>query len=75
MVAGWLNREGSAARSYAHDSQPTESFPVRRRAGPNAERRVKHEVIQDVLVITPLLTELDDDECHRIAARALARPV
>ena len=26
------------------------------------ERRIKDEVIQDVLVITPLLTELDDDE-------------
>jgi anti-anti-sigma factor len=62
MVAGWLNREGSVARSYANDSQPTESFPTSDPADLDPERRVKHEVIQDVLVITPLLTDLDDDE-------------
>jgi anti-anti-sigma factor len=62
MVAGWLNRDGTAVRSYAMDSQPTESFPISDAADQNPERRIRHEVIQDVLVITPLLTDLDDDE-------------
>jgi anti-anti-sigma factor len=62
MVAGWLNREGSSGRSYSDDSQPTESFPASDQDVSGPERRVKHEVIQDVLVITPVLPELDDDE-------------
>jgi anti-anti-sigma factor len=62
MVAGWLNRDGSAVRSYSDDSQPTESFPASDRDLLDPERRVKHEVIQDVLVVTPVLTELDDDD-------------
>ena len=55
MVAGWLNRDGTAFRSYATDSQPTESFPINDSAEQDPDRRVRHEVIQDVLVITPLL--------------------
>ena len=66
MVAGWLNREGSVARSYSHDSQPTESFPTSDQDVSGPERRVKYEVIQDVLVITPVLTELDDDEAIEV---------
>ena len=62
MVAGWLNRDGSTARSYSDDAHPTESFPTNDEADSAPERRVKHEIIQDVLVITPRLTELDDDE-------------
>jgi anti-anti-sigma factor len=62
MVAGWLNRDGSAGRSYSDDLQPTESFLMSDQAVSDPDRRVKHEVIQDVLVVTPVLTELDDDE-------------
>jgi anti-anti-sigma factor len=62
MVAGWLNREGSAPRSAAHDPQRTESFSITDPADLEGEPRVKNEVIQDVLVITPLLSELADDE-------------
>jgi anti-anti-sigma factor len=66
MVAGWLNRDGSAGRSYSDDSQPTESFPASDQDMSDPECRVKHEVIQDVLVVTPMLTELDDDNAIEV---------
>ena len=66
MVAGWLNRDGSAGWSYSDDSQPTESFATNDQDVAGPEQRVKHEVIQDVLVITPVLTELDDDEAIEV---------
>jgi anti-anti-sigma factor len=66
MVAGWLNRAGSAGRSYSDNSQPTQSFPTSDQDLSDPERRVKHDVIQDVLVITPVLTELDDDEAIEV---------
>ena len=43
--------------------RPTEFFTTIGDDGiAEPERRIKHEVIQDVLVITPQMTELDDDE-------------
>ncbi len=66
MVAGWLNRDGSAGRSHSDDSQPTESFPTSDQDVSGPLRRVKHEVIQDVLVITPVLTELDGDDAIEV---------
>jgi anti-anti-sigma factor len=62
MVATWLNRDGSATRSNADDSQRTESFPIGDSADSEGEPRIRNEVIQDVLVLTPLLSDLDDDE-------------
>jgi anti-anti-sigma factor len=62
MVAGWLNREGSVARSYQADSQPTELLATSSLAPSEPERSIKDEIIQDVLVITPKITELDNDE-------------
>jgi anti-anti-sigma factor len=62
MVAGWLNREGTAPRSYHDDSQPTELFASGDDAVAEPEKSIKHEIIQDVLVITPKMTELDDVE-------------
>ena len=62
MVAGWLNREGSVIRSYQDESQATEILATGDEAIPEPERSIKQEVIQDVLVITPQMTELDDEE-------------
>lgn len=62
MVAGWLNREGSVTQSDPHDSQPTQSFSTTDPADLEPENRVRHEVIQDVLVITPQLPDLNDEE-------------
>ena len=71
MIAGWLNRDGTAGRSYALDAQPTESFPITDPVDQVADRHVRHEVIQDVLVITPLLTDLDDDESIEVVREHL----
>ncbi len=61
MVAGWLNREGSVVRSYQNDAQPTEFFPAHAEPDPEAEPLIQSEVIQEVLVITPKLADLDDE--------------
>ena len=56
MIAGWLQGEGSVSQPYHGESQQTISFPTTGDADPGAEpdeERIKHEVIQDVLVITP----------------------
>ena len=62
MIAGWLQGEGSVSQPYHGESQQTISFPANDYGGPEAEPEelIKHEVIQDVLVITPQLTALDD---------------
>ena len=62
LVAGWLNHEGCATGPYQDEAQPTEFFPASDEPVPEPERRVKCEVIQDVLVITPQVSELGDDE-------------
>ncbi len=62
MVAGWLNRDGSSGRPFSDDAPATESFLTNDGGAADPESRVRHEVIQDVLVVTPLLPELDDDE-------------
>jgi anti-anti-sigma factor len=66
MIAGWLQGEGSVSQPYHGESQQTISFPTttgdsESDAAP-PEERIRHEVIQDVLVITPLTGELDDPE-------------
>ncbi len=60
LVAGWLSGDGSANRSYQDDSQATELNLIAGEAPP--EGRIKCEVIQDVLVVTPQVSELDDSE-------------
>ena len=64
MIAGWLQGEGSVPHPYHGESQATISFPTTtdEESGAAADDRIKHEVIQDVLVITPRLGELDDPE-------------
>ena len=60
FIAGWLQGEGSVPRPYHGESQPTISFPTSEDPEAEPEQRIKHEVIQDVLVITPQVHELDD---------------
>jgi anti-anti-sigma factor len=59
LVAGWLQGEGPA-RSYQDDAQATELIPTTAQTEP--EQRIKFEVIQEVLVVTPQVSELDDAE-------------
>jgi len=60
QVAGWLHTEGSEPRSDHGDTLTTDVIPTYADAEP--ERKVKYEVIQDILVITPQMTDLDDGE-------------
>ena len=64
MIAGWLQGEGSVAHPYHGESQQTISFPTTNDPADEAspQERIKHEVVQDVLVITPLVTELDNPD-------------
>ena len=62
IIAGWLQGEGAVPQPYHGESQPTVSFPTSDNPQAEPEERIKHEVIQDVLVITPQVTELDDAE-------------
>jgi anti-anti-sigma factor len=64
MIAGWLQGEGSVSHPYHGESQQTITFPTTDDPAAQAalEERIKHEVIQDVLVITPQVTELDDPD-------------
>jgi anti-anti-sigma regulatory factor len=65
MIAGWLEGEGSVSHPYHGESQQTISFPTTQDPpgdAPPLEERIKHEIIQDVLVITPQLPELDDPD-------------
>jgi anti-anti-sigma factor len=65
MIAGWLQGEGSVSQPYHGESQQTISFPTTGDPESDAdepEDPIKHEVIQDVLVITPMIGELDDPE-------------
>jgi anti-anti-sigma regulatory factor len=63
IVTGWMQGDGDASRPYHGEAQPTLSLPAT--GGTDAEEpeeRIRHEVIQDVLVITPHVSELDDPE-------------
>jgi anti-anti-sigma regulatory factor len=60
QVAGWLHTEGSEPRSYHGDTLATDLMPTYDDAEP--ERKIKHEVIQEILVITPQVSNLDDAE-------------
>jgi len=74
IIAGWMQGDGDVAHPYHGETQPTLSLPTS--ASPDGEEpeepeeRIKYEVIQDVLVITPQVSELDDPEviellrCH-----------
>jgi anti-anti-sigma factor len=59
LVAGWLQGSGTAKLDHG-DSPATELIPAA--AQTETEQRVKFEVIQDVLVVTPQVSELDDAE-------------
>jgi anti-anti-sigma factor len=75
IVAGWLSGDGTVNRADQHDSQATE---LNLKAGDALpEGRIKFEVIQDVLVVTPQVPELDDNdtiEFLRSHLRALFEP-
>ena len=60
QVAGWLHTEGSEPRSAHSDPLATDVMPTYDDAEP--ERKIKYEVIQDILVITPQMSDLDDGE-------------
>ncbi|MFI5460774.1 MAG: FHA domain-containing protein [Isosphaerales bacterium] len=61
MVAGWLQGEGTVARPYHGEAQPTISYPTSEDPEAEPEHRIMCEVIQDVLVITPQVSELEED--------------
>lgn len=60
QVAGWLHTEGSEPRSYHGDTLATDVMPTHADVEP--DRKIKYEVIQDILVITPQVSDLDDAE-------------
>jgi len=60
QVAGWLHTEGSEPRSDHGDTLTTDVIPTY--ADTEPERKIKYEVIQDILVITPQVSDLDDGE-------------
>jgi pSer/pThr/pTyr-binding forkhead associated (FHA) protein len=62
MVAGWLQGDGTALRPYHGEAQPTISDLAPDDPNGEPERRITCEVIQDVLVITPQVSELEDDD-------------
>jgi anti-anti-sigma factor len=61
MVAGWLQGEGAVARPYHGESEQTLTYPASDHSEGQPELRIGCEVIQDVVVITPQVSELDDD--------------
>jgi anti-anti-sigma factor len=65
IIAGWLQGEGAVSQPYHGESQQTISFPTTGDLGAEqdpSEDRIKHEIIQNVLVVTPRIGELDDPE-------------
>ena len=71
IVAGWMHGDGDASHPYHGESQRTLSLPATGDPPSDApEERITHEVIQDVVVVTPQVSELDDPEvieqlrCH-----------
>jgi anti-anti-sigma factor len=65
IIAGWLQGEGTVSQPYHGESQQTISFPTTGDLGSEqdpGEDRIKHEIIQDVLVVTPRSGELGDPE-------------
>ena len=76
MIAGWLQGEGSVSHPYHGESQQTISFPTTGDLGSDhepAEDRIKHEVIQDVLVITPRIERARRPRGNRAAPLPLPR--
>jgi anti-anti-sigma factor len=61
MVAGWLQGEGTVASPYHGEFQQTISYPASENPEGEPEHRIGYEVIQDVVVITPQVSELEDD--------------
>jgi anti-anti-sigma factor len=61
LVAGWLQGERTVQRPYHGESAQTISYPAFENPVGDAELRVNCEVIQEVVVITPQVSELDDD--------------
>jgi len=62
LVAGWLQGEGTVPRPYHGEAQPTVSYPTSDDPESEPEHRIQCEVIQDVLVVTPQVNKLDEDD-------------
>jgi anti-anti-sigma regulatory factor len=62
MVAGWLQGDGTVPRPYHGEAQQTISYPAAENPEGEPEHRITCEVIQEVLVITPQVSELNDDD-------------
>lgn len=81
QVTSWVRKASPAGDDPAGAEPETENFPLL--DGSEARCRIKHEVVEDVLVVTPLATELDDEstigplraELHALFGRALPRRV
>jgi anti-anti-sigma factor len=64
LVDGWLNREGTVP-APGHDAPPTAeqgAFDPAATVTQADEPKIKDEMIQDVIVITPKVTEFDDED-------------
>jgi anti-anti-sigma factor len=62
LVTGWLNRDLTIVRSNSDVTRSTELAATAEADAFESEGSVKNEIIQDVLIVTPRMPELDDDE-------------
>ena len=80
-VSQWLQAERPRGDDTPGAEPETQNFPLL--DGSETGCRIKHEVVEDVLVVTPLATELDDEstigplraELHALCGKALPRRV
>ncbi|MDR3632749.1 MAG: FHA domain-containing protein [Isosphaeraceae bacterium] len=81
QVTNWLQGTSAGGENSDPTEPETANFPLL--DGTEAHCRIKHEIVEDVLVVTPLATELDDEstigplrkELQALFGRALPRRV
>jgi anti-anti-sigma factor len=61
LVTEWIHGDIPAVPADKGDAQATDLFPTTGEATAEPEPHLKVEVIQDVLVVTPQVSELDDE--------------
>jgi anti-anti-sigma factor len=62
MIAGWLKGDATVTRPDHREVRPAASPADSELPDAETHERIKYEVLQDVLVITPQVKELDDFE-------------
>jgi anti-anti-sigma factor len=70
LVAGWLLGPRGRASNDEFDARPTEDLVVPQ--PPSGEAAVKHEVIEDVVVVTPLVPDVDGPAVDPLRAELFA---